>query len=113
MARFETPASSARADVGGRDVLVIQRHLLEDGERGAQLRVDRRRRVVVEHLLRERCHCRGGPAATAAWQLVQKWHLFIRETNAAKSSRSPIDHSDGPRITACVCARCGVPNRCL
>jgi len=30
-------------------------------------------------------------------------------TNAANSSRSPSDHSDGPRMTACVCAVWGFP----
>ena len=38
--------------------------------------------------------------ATAPWALVQNSHALVRETNAAISSRSPTDHSDGPRMTS-------------
>jgi hypothetical protein len=37
--------------------------------------------------------------------------VFRRDTNAANSSRSPTDHSEGPRMTACVCAECGRPKK--
>jgi hypothetical protein len=39
--------------------------------------------------------------ATAPWAPVQNGHWFKRETNAAKSSRSPIAQSDGPRMMSC------------
>jgi hypothetical protein len=35
--------------------------------------------------------------ATAPWAFVQKWQLLSSEVKPAKSSRSPGDHSDGPR----------------
>jgi hypothetical protein len=38
--------------------------------------------------------------ATAPWAFVQKGHWLSTETNAANSSRSPADQSDGPRIAA-------------
>jgi hypothetical protein len=38
--------------------------------------------------------------ATAPWAFVQKGHWFSDETKPAKSSRSPGDQSDGPRMAA-------------
>jgi hypothetical protein len=35
--------------------------------------------------------------ATAPWAFVQKWQVLRSEVKPAKSSRSPGDHSDGPR----------------
>ncbi len=40
--------------------------------------------------------------ATAPWEPVQNTHRFRSETNAANSSRSPIVHSDGPRMTSSI-----------
>jgi hypothetical protein len=41
-------------------------------------------------------------AATAAWEFVQNKHWFLREVNAAISSRIPGARGEGPRITAWV-----------
>lgn len=38
--------------------------------------------------------------ATAPWACVQNEQEFFLDTNAAINSRSPTDHSDGPRITS-------------
>src|SRR6516165_2873537 len=47
--------------------------------------------------------------ATASWVVAQNWQRFRADTNAAKSSRSPIVHGDGPRITAWASAKNGLP----
>lgn len=47
--------------------------------------------------------------ATAPCAAVQNRQWFSREAKAAKSSRSPTLHSDGPRITACVQVFMGLP----
>lgn len=38
--------------------------------------------------------------ATAPWDSVQNGHWFSDETNAANSSRSATDQSEGPRMTS-------------
>ena len=47
--------------------------------------------------------------ATAPWERVQKGHWLSDETNPAKSSRSPSDQSDGPRIATSSAAENGRP----
>jgi len=47
--------------------------------------------------------------ATASWVVAQNWQLFRADTNAANSSRSPIVHGDGPRITAWASLKNGLP----
>jgi hypothetical protein len=48
--------------------------------------------------------------ATAPWERVQNGHWLSDETNPANSSRSPGDHSDGPRIAASSAVENGRPN---
>jgi polyhydroxyalkanoate synthesis repressor PhaR len=49
--------------------------------------------------------------ATAPWAFVQNGHWLREETNAAKSSRSPADQSDGPRIARSRASEKGRPKR--